>query len=54
MDELKIRLQKKQPEIIGICETKLNNEIGDEAISINYNVIRRDREPNDGGGESAL
>ena len=50
MDELNIRLQDYQPEIRGICETKLNEEIGDEAFPSKYNVIRKDRNAYGRGG----
>jgi len=50
MDELKIRLQDYPSEIVGICESKLNKEIGDEEFPCNYSIIRQDRDPCDGGG----
>ncbi len=50
MDEIKMRVMKFNPEVIGICETKLNQDIGDEDFPKNYRVIRNDRNTGEGGG----
>ena len=38
------------PEIIAICETKLNDDIGNEAMPKDYTIIRKDRSRGRGGG----
>ena len=43
IDELNTRINETFPEIITICETKLNDDIGNEAMPKYYTVIRKDR-----------
>ena len=50
IDELKTRINETFPEIIAICETKLNDDIGNEAMPKNYTIIRNDRSRGRGGG----
>ena len=41
IDELNTRINETFPEIIAICETKLNDDIGHEAMPKNNTIIRR-------------
>ena len=50
IDELNTRINETFPEIIAICETKLNDDIGNEAMPKNYTIIRKDRSRGRGGG----
>lgn len=52
LDELKFHLtSKNSPDIVGIYETFLNNDITDECINIsNFNIERKDRVGKKGGG----
>ena len=43
IDELNTSINETFPEIIAICETKLNDDIGNEAMPKNYTIIRKDR-----------
>ena len=43
IDKLNTRINETFPEIIEICETKLNDDIGNEAMPKNYTIIRKDR-----------
>ena len=49
IDELNTRINETFPEIIAICETKLNDDIGNEAMPKNYTIIRKDRNRGRGG-----
>ena len=42
-DELNTRINETFPEIIAICKTKLNDDIGNEAVPKNYKTITKDR-----------
>ena len=50
IDELNTRINETFPKIIAICETKLNDDIGNEAMPKNYMIIRKDRSRGKGGG----
>ena len=50
INELNTRINETFPEIIAICETKLNDDIGNEAIPKHYTIIRKDRSRGRGGG----
>ena len=43
IDELNTRINETFPKIIAICETKFNDDIGNEAMPKNYTIIRKDR-----------
>ena len=43
IDKLNTRINETFHEIIAICETKLNDDIGNEAMPKNYTIIRLDR-----------
>ena len=43
-------LIKNFPEIIALCETKLNDDISNKAMPKNYTIIRKDRSRGRGGG----
>ena len=52
VDELKVLLsEKRSVDILGICETFLNNEVPDELITADgFNFERKDRKGKSGGG----
>ena len=50
IDELNTRINETFPETIANCETKLNDDIGNEAMPKNYTIIRKDRSRGKGGG----
>jgi hypothetical protein len=50
LDDLENRIDKFNPDIIILCESKLDEKIGNEGISKHYQVIRKDREGEGRGG----
>jgi len=50
MDELLIKIAMSNPDIIGICESKLNENIDLESLPSNYEILRKDRTSGAGGG----
>ena len=57
IDELRVLLQNNSLDLLAINETRLNQIIADNEISISgYNIVRRDRPSNgrNGGGVSYL
>ena len=50
IDELNTRINKTFSKIIAICETKLNDDIGNEAMPKNYTIIRKHRSRGRRGG----
>ncbi|CAH3157630.1 unnamed protein product [Porites lobata] len=51
IDQLRILLARKEIDILSINETKLNETISDNEVNISgYDIIRRDRITNGGGG----
>ena len=50
LDEIKILLDEKKPHIMGLNETKLDSNIGDDEISVEgYSLVRKDRNTHGGG-----
>ena len=51
VDNLKTRIEEENPDVVGITETWLNNDILDKELHvINYNIIRKDRHDYKKGG----
>ena len=50
IDGMNTRIYETFPEIKAICEIKLNDDIGNEAIPKNYMLIKKDRSQGRGGG----
>ena len=50
LDELCAKLTVDKPDVVGICETKLNEMIGNEGFPPGYDILRRDRGHGKGGG----
>ena len=52
-DEFRVLLQNNSLDLLTINETRLNETIADNEISITgYNIVRRDRNGRNGGGVS--
>ena len=50
IDELRIFLAHNEIDILSINETKLNETISDEVNILGYDIVRRDRTTDGGGG----
>ena len=54
MDDLLSKINSTNPDIVLLCESKLNDTIGNEGFPNNFQIIRRDRvrkeEAGRGGG----
>ena len=49
-DEIKVFLEEYKPHILGLNETRLNDDIEDDGLFIEgYSIVRRDRNRNGGG-----
>ena len=49
-DEIKVFLDEYKPHILGLNETRLNDDIEDDDLFIErYSIVRRDRNRNGGG-----